>query len=147
MSYSELCNFVELLYSAHRIASTWSSGMAKFSFVWSDPRSRRGVIDAYTASDKHPAPKGSVHTRLRSYRVCTDAAEGSWILSHSCLYMHVHVHVHGDHACMHEWKGTVLFRLAVREYEYSRDRISQWYCRGIDMTTLIGYFVHVSIMF
>ena len=33
--------------------------------MWPDPRSRRGVIDAYTASDKRPAPKGSVHTRLR----------------------------------------------------------------------------------
>ena len=41
----------------------------------------------------------------------------------------------------------VLFRLVIRKYEYSRDRISQWYCRGIDMTTLIGYFIHVSILF
>ena len=43
--------------------------------------------------------------------------------------------------------NTILFRLVVRKYEYSRDRISQWYCRGIDMTTLIGYFIHVSILF
>ena len=42
---------------------------------------------------------------------------------------------------------SVLFRLVVREYKYSRDRISQWYFWGIDMTTLIGYFIHMSILF
>ena len=55
----------------------------------------------------------------------------------------------GMHTYKFYWNSpthTVLFRLVVCN-EYSRDRISQWYCHGIDMTTLIGYFIHMSTWF